>query len=192
MEIHKSGTLILPASVLSIGAFDGVHKGHQTLLKKAKERAERNRVPFVVYTFDPPPKVYFKNGMKLTTLAEKLYLLERLGAEHVIVGSFDEAFTQQEVPIFIEEIKDLHPIEIWEGPNFYFGKGRKGNIEVLRHYFHVEVLTPVQYQGGDIISSTRIRDLLLQGQYSQAEHLLGWKLYKSDVFKRTKVLSKIL
>ncbi|WP_257350968.1 FAD synthetase family protein [Pseudalkalibacillus decolorationis] len=173
MEIYTPGALKLPASALTIGALDGVHLGHQALLLKTKERAEKLEVPFVVYTFDPPPKVFFKDCLMLTSLDEKLQRLNMLGVEHVVVGKFDETFTKQEVPIFIEELKELNPIEIWEGPNFLFGKNRKGNVEVLRRYFNVGVLNPMKCEQGETISSSRIRQLVQQGNYPQAKKLLG-------------------
>ncbi|WP_049683927.1 hypothetical protein [Peribacillus loiseleuriae] len=86
MNIHTPGTLQLSASVLTIGALDGIHRGHQALLLKAKERSVKLRVPFVVYTFEPPPKVYFKDCQQLMSVEEKLQRLDMLGADFVIVG----------------------------------------------------------------------------------------------------------
>ncbi|HEY9577734.1 MAG TPA: FAD synthetase family protein [Pseudobacillus sp.] len=173
MDIHTPGTLQLSASVLTIGALDGIHRGHQALLTKAKERAEKLKVPFVVYTFDPPPKVFFKGCQQLMSVEEKLHALERMGADHVVVGPFDEAFTNQEVSDFIAELQKMNPVEIWEGPDFLFGKNRKGTIEVLRRYFNVGIVKPLTCREGETISSTRIRKLLQQGHYSCAKELLG-------------------
>lgn len=183
LEIHTSGFLEIPASVVTIGAFDGIHKGHQCLLSKAQERATQLDVPLVVYTFDPPPKVYFNNCRLLTTLDEKKQLLKRFGVDHLIIGMFNETFIQQEVPVFIEELKKLSPLELWEGPNFQFGKGRKGNIELLRRHFNVQVLHPVITDERELISSSRIRQLMQQGHYLQAEHLLGWSLPNKSFMK---------
>ncbi|WP_066062294.1 FAD synthetase [Neobacillus soli] len=173
MEIHTSGTLKLPKSVITIGALDGVHRGHQALLLKTKERAEKLGVPFVVYTFDPPPKVFFKKCQMITTLEEKLNRLEMLGVEYVIVGQFNEAFTKQTVSSFINELQTINPVEIWEGPNFQFGKDRKGSIADLKHYFNVGVLNPLRCEQDELISSSRIRTLLKQGNYTLAKKLLG-------------------
>jgi len=173
LDIHTPGTLQLSASVLPIGALDGIHRGHQALLLKAKERAKKLKVPFVVYTFDPPPKVFFKGCQQLMSVEEKLLALERIGADHVIVGSFNEAFTKQEVPDFIAELQKMNPVEVWEGPDFLFGKNRKGTIEVLRRYFYVGIVKPLTCNEGETISSTRIRKLLQQGHYSRAKELLG-------------------
>ncbi|MFK2825754.1 FAD synthetase family protein [Bacillus sp. B190/17] len=185
MDIHTPGTLQLPASVLTIGALDGIHRGHQALLVKAKERAEKIGVPFVVYTFDPPPKVFFKRCQQLMSIEEKLNRLEVMGADHVIVGPFDEAFTKKEVPEFIEELQEMNPVEIWEGPNFLFGKNRKGTIEVLRRYFKVEVLQPLMCEQGEMISSTRIRNLLKQGKFSQAVKLMGEERFTTSILGST-------
>jgi riboflavin kinase / FMN adenylyltransferase len=173
LEIHAPGTLKLLGSTLTIGALDGVHLGHQALLLKTKERAEKFGVPFVVYTFDPPPKVFFEKCQMITSLDEKLSRLERLGAEYVIVGQFNEAFTKQTVTSFIKELRLINPVEIWEGPNFQFGKDRRGTIEDLKAYFKVGILNPLQCEQGELISSTRIRKLLRQGNYSLAIKLLG-------------------
>ncbi|VEF47184.1 riboflavin biosynthesis protein [Bacillus freudenreichii] len=183
MDIHTSGSVNLAASVLTIGAFDGVHKGHQKLLAKTKERARRRGVPFVVYTFDPPPKVYFGRGQLLTTLEEKLYRLERIGADQVIVGRFDEDYMKKDMLEFIEELRDVNPLEIWEGPNFRFGKGRKGTLDVLGQHFNLGVLHPVECPDNEMISSTRIRQLIEAGEYSKAEQLLGWDLASPAAFQ---------
>lgn len=173
MKIHTPGTLKLKKSALTIGALDGVHRGHQALLLKTKERADMFGVPFVVYTFDPPPKVFFKKCQMITSLDEKLNRLKMLGAEHVIVGPFNEAFTNQSVSSFIADVQTINPVEIWEGPNFQFGKDRKGTIDDLRNYFNVGILNPLKCEQGELISSTRIRLLLQQGNYSLAKRLLG-------------------
>jgi len=191
LEVHTSGSAILAASVLTIGAFDGVHRGHQRLLAKTKERAERRGVPFAVYTFDPPPKVFFGRGQMLTTLEEKLYRLECLGADHVIVGRFNEDYMKKDVTDFIDELHDVNPLEIWEGPNFRFGKGRKGTLDLLKQHFRIGVLHPVECSEKEMISSTRIRQLVEAGEYLRAEHLLGWDLVSSSAFKNLG-LAKVL
>lgn len=173
LEIHSQGMLQLPASVLTIGALDGVHRGHQMLLQKAKERAKFHNVPLVVYTFDPPPKVYLQRCHMITTLEEKLFRLEKMGADHVIVAKFNREFMNQSAEQFIDEIKQIHPIEIWEGPNFKFGKNRSGTIERLQQHFYVGILEPITCEKGERISSTRIRHLIKKGNYKIAEKLLG-------------------
>ncbi|GAA0429302.1 hypothetical protein GCM10008983_02040 [Lentibacillus halophilus] len=172
MKVHSADTLQLPESLVTIGAFDGVHVGHQTLIKNARLQAKAYNVPLVVYTFDPPPKVYFQHAILLTPLSEKLKKLEKLGVDHVITASFDAAFLSRGTDMFINELKELNPIEIWEGPDFRFGRDRNGDINTLKEYFSVEVFEPIHCDEGEVISSTRIRTLLLNNQIKDAQQLL--------------------
>jgi riboflavin kinase/FMN adenylyltransferase len=174
VEVYTDGKLRLSCSVLAIGALDGVHRGHQALIKHAKNHANRVGVPLVVYTFDPPPNVYFKNTMLLTPLTEKVERLQLLGVDYVIVAPFDKSYINREVNAFLNEISDLNPLEIYEGPDFRFGKDREGDIETLRQKFSVNVIEPICCSTGKIISSSRIRNLITQGRLLQAEQLLGW------------------
>jgi riboflavin kinase/FMN adenylyltransferase len=176
VQIHASGTLRLPASVLTIGAMDGIHAGHQNLLVHARQRADEFGVPLVVYTFDPPPRVYFQHTLLLTSLEEKLRRLEMLKADHVIAAPFNADFVTRGVGTFLKELFHLHPLEIWEGSDFRFGSNRDGDINTLREHFDVRILDPVRCGSGHIISSSRIRSLLLQGERLEAEKLLGWPL----------------
>lgn len=76
MEVHQAQTLRVPSSVSSIGVFDGVHRGHQALIRQARDRAVRLGVPMVIHTFDPPPRNYFEGAPALTPLPEKLRWLD--------------------------------------------------------------------------------------------------------------------
>ncbi|WP_240375862.1 FAD synthetase family protein [Bacillus piscicola] len=180
MEVHRAETLQLPASLLTIGALDGIHLGHQALINHARKRAERFNVPLVVYTFDPPPKVYFQHSKLLTPLPEKLKRLEKMGVEHVVIASFDAKFLSKGTDAFIKEIKCLNPVEIWEGSDFRFGRNRDGDIHLLRKHFSVGIFEPVRCNAGEIISSTRIRKLLSNDSMEKAEQLLGWPIRKCD------------
>lgn len=175
MIVHSDQSLHLPAAVLTIGALDGVHIGHQTLINMAKRRAEELKVPLVVYTFDPPPKVYFLNKKFLTTLPEKLKRLSILGADHVVVASFDSGYLNREASSFLAELSLLNPMEIWTGPDFHFGKNKQGDVSTLKERFTVHVLEPVRCRLGDIVSSSRIRTLIEEKRYLEAELLLGWQ-----------------
>ncbi|MBI0576910.1 FAD synthetase family protein [Neobacillus cucumis] len=174
MQTFFAGALQLSASVLTIGALDGVHKGHQALIKTAKGRAIELGVPLVVYTFDPPPRVYFKNALLLSSLTEKLLKLQSLGVDFCLIAPFNEHYMTKDVSSFIEEITELNPVEIWEGPDFHFGKNREGNIAALQKFFTVNIMESLRCPSGEIISSSRIRGLLKENKRVQAEQLLGW------------------
>lgn len=176
MQTHAPGTLQISASVLTIGALDGVHRGHQELIRQAHQRAQQLGVPLVVYTFDPPPRVYFQKVLLLTALPEKLERLRSLGVDHVIVAPFDNDYATKDVKSFLDEIAELNPQEIWEGQDFRFGRNREGDIYTLRERFQVQIVDPVCCSSGKVISASRIRELLKKDKLKQAEQLLGWPL----------------
>jgi riboflavin kinase / FMN adenylyltransferase len=173
MRISEQNQLKLENSVVTIGAFDGIHRGHQALIKKAKLQANLYGVPLVVYTFDPPPKVYFQNQSMLTSLPEKKRFLEALGVSYTVFASFDEAYAARSAQDFIDELNDVNPREIWVGPGFNFGKGKSGSLEDLNNAFNAYQHPVVTCPKGEVISSTRIRKLFEHKETKQAYDLLG-------------------
>lgn len=163
----------LSGSVIAIGAFDGVHQGHQSVIREAVERSEILGVPSLVYTFDPPPRFYFQGVRILTPVEEKLNLMGQLGVDHVVVAPFDEFYVSRPPIDFIKDLMNFNPLEIIVGNNFRFGKDRVGDIHLLANYFNVRVIEPVCCTGGKVISSTRIRELISQGNIQESMALLG-------------------
>lgn len=182
MQTHKLNSLQLPECILTIGALDGLHKGHQTLILHARRRAREMEVPLVVYTFDPPPKVFFQRAMLLTPLDKKLTMLERMGVDHTIITPFNAKFMTQGTEAFLEELTKLNPREIFEGHDFRFGRNREGDINTLGKHFKVSILEPVKCTEGKVISSTRIRNLFAQGKIHEAYNLLNWSWLKETSF----------
>jgi riboflavin kinase / FMN adenylyltransferase len=173
MRIYRNNQLKLEQSVVTIRAFDGIHRGHQALIKKAKLQADLYGVPLVVYTFDPPPKVYFQNQSILTSLTEKKSFLKALGVTYTVFASFDEEYASRGVQDFIDELSDVNPMELWVGPGFHFGKGKSGTIEDLEKAFNAYQHPSVTCPNGEVISSTRIRQLFQHEELEQAYYLLG-------------------
>lgn len=174
--IHDYSVPELEKSIVSIGVFDGVHKGHQTVIRNAVEKGKELQIPNVVYTFDPPPRSYFQGAQVLTPINEKLNRFQELGVEHVIVIRFDELYVTRRASYFIQELQRLCPIEIYVGEDFRFGKNREGDIELLMKYFDVSIVEEVCCEEGERISSTRIRNHLFQGELQRSQSLLGWPL----------------
>ncbi|WP_423410537.1 FAD synthetase [Heyndrickxia sp. MSNUG] len=174
MKAHVYTTLELPQSIVAIGAFDGVHRGHQAVIRQAVQRGRKLMVPSVVYTFDPPPRVFFQGVRMLTTVEEKLFKMEKLGAHHSVVARFDEMYARRSAYEFIETLAKLNPLEVMVGGDFRFGKDRLGDIALLEKYFQVRVTKPVCCSKGSPISSTRIRQLLSEGEVHLSNTLLGW------------------
>ncbi|WP_035711429.1 FAD synthetase family protein [Salibacterium aidingense] len=173
MHIYADNQLTLPSSVVSIGAFDGMHRGHQALIKYSVARARKLDVPAVVYTFDPPPRAHFQNSVVLTTIEEKVKLIRQLGADYTIVAQFNDEYASRPPTSFIKEMAFLRPEEIRVGPNFQFGKEKQGDVELLSEYFNVYVLPFVTCDEGKRISSTRVRELLQKDEWKKACHLIG-------------------
>lgn len=174
MESHLYTSLTLPCSVIAIGAFDGVHRGHQAVIRQAVQRGKQLNAPSLVYTFDPPPRVYFQGARLLTSIHEKVTKLEKLGVDHVMFARFDQIYAQSSAYEFIKTLSRLNPLEVIVGEDFRFGKNREGDITLLNKHFHVRQIEPVCCSSGNPISSTRIRQLLSIGETQISNSLLGW------------------
>jgi riboflavin kinase/FMN adenylyltransferase len=167
------------STVVVIGVFDGVHKGHQALLNRAKEIADGRSI--IALTFDPHPRAVFAPDSvppMLTTLADRIELLKIHNADQVAVMKFNEQFAAMSPEKFVEDIlvKQLHVSTVIVGKNFTYGAKAAGNVETLkedgaRHNFSVDVQELAG--GAEVISSSRIRNLVLEGKVEEARELLS-------------------
>jgi riboflavin kinase / FMN adenylyltransferase len=160
-------------TVVAVGSFDGLHLGHQALLGRLKERARHYRVPSVVYTFDPPTRVLTQGVEFLSTLPEKLELLERYGIDEVIAVPFTAEFAARPKAEFLGDLLSLRPRALVVGEDFYFGRGREGNISDLKDVTRDVIALPMHSLGGEDIKSTRIREFLKVGDVEGAGRFLG-------------------
>lgn len=158
--------------VVAIGSFDGLHLGHQHLLHQAQQEARSRHLPLLVYTFDPPSKVFMKGEGFLTDLAEKVELLRGLGVEIGLIVPFTEAFSKRSKDEFLGDLRALEAQLIYVGEDFRFGQGRAGGLEDLNHVAPTQII-PLLELGGSPVKSSRIRDLLRLGQVEEAKRLLG-------------------
>lgn len=172
---HRERELALPASIVTIGAFDGVHRGHQELIRQTIATAQRHGLPAVVYTFDRPPKVYFGQAEALISLTERLDRIAALKPDHIIVARFDRDYAHRTAADFVAELRNLHPLQILVGHDFRFGSCQSGNTALLRQYFNTYNPPPVRCSDGKIVSSSRIRSLRQSGFAAAAALLEGWK-----------------
>jgi riboflavin kinase/FMN adenylyltransferase len=168
--------------VLTVGSFDGLHVAHQAILKEVSRRAKLVRGHSLVVTFDPHPRIVL-DGVDapalLTTLEEKLDLLQDRSIDYTLVWPFTRRLASWPAPRFVEEIlwKRLGVREMVIGHNHAFGHDRQGRQQTLRdlgkrYHFTVTAIDPVLYRG-DPISSTRIRRRLLSGDVVSAAEMLG-------------------
>ena len=175
----------LRGGVVAIGNFDGVHRGHQAVLSRALERAEALGVPALVLTFEPHPRTVFnpdKPVFRLTPPPLRARILEAMGFHSVIEYPFDREFSQRSAEDFVQSILGdwLGAKEVVTGFDFHFGKGREGGPAYLmqagsRHGFGVCLVDAFRDEGTEVISSSRIRGLIADGDVAQAAGLLGYR-----------------
>jgi len=169
-------------TVLTLGVFDGLHLGHQLIMRMVVERAhETGAVPTVI-TFDPHPRAVLHPESApplLQTLDQKVEGFGVMGIEQTIVIRFDEAFSQIRAKDFLRDVvKDrLQAKEVYLGRGFAFGHNREGNIELLRRVsadlgFVADEVPEVQFRN-QRVSSSKVRRLLLDGRVNLARRLLG-------------------
>lgn len=163
----------LSASVLTLGAFDGVHAGHQALICGAIMRARQLGVPAVVWTFDPPPKVFFGRACQLTSLDAKLARISAFAPDVIVVSEFDSLFRATSAQSFMDDMSRISPKEVHVGGDFRFGARQAGDVALLATRFNVRIKPPILCSAGKVVSSTRIRALREQGLFDMAEKLLG-------------------
>ncbi|MGY3528270.1 FAD synthetase [Bradyrhizobium sp. USDA 4452] len=175
VAFHRDGELALTASVVTIGAFDGVHRGHQELLRQTIAAARRRGVPAVVYTFDPPPKVYFGKAEALISLREKLDRIATFAPHHIVVADFNQIYVRRSAAEFLAELRRLRPHEVIVGEDFRFGSCKGGTAQLLRQHFDTRILPPVRCRNGEVVSSSRIRLLRRSGLSAAAAALEDWR-----------------
>ncbi|MBS0240765.1 MAG: bifunctional riboflavin kinase/FAD synthetase [Proteobacteria bacterium] len=177
----------LKGAALAIGNFDGVHRGHQALLARARDRAQATArggaLPLAgAMVFEPHPREFFhpeRPHFRLSSLERKLALFERYGLDVAIVMPFDKDFASLDADQFIERVLvgGLAVRHVVIGYDFFFGKGRNGDAKHMQKRgaelgFGVSVIPPVA-QDGEVISSSAIRSEIAQGDVATAAQMLG-------------------
>jgi riboflavin kinase/FMN adenylyltransferase len=166
---------------LTIGNFDGVHRGHQALLARVVTAARARGIVAAVMTFEPHPRELFtpdRAPMRISSLRDKLDALAEQGVDRVIVEHFNRAFASLTADAFVELLVDgCQARWLLVGDDFRFGARRSGDIALLQQYaargaFELEQM-PTVVEGGERISSSAVRAALAAGDLRRAEHLLG-------------------
>ncbi|MBN6150919.1 bifunctional riboflavin kinase/FAD synthetase [Xanthomonas sp. AmX2] len=178
----EGGTLFPQGSVVCIGAFDGLHLGHRALVRHALARARALGVPAVALSFEPLPREFFATELpppRLTLARAKVEGLHKLGVDSVGLLRFDRRLSSMSAQDFVQRtlVERLQAREVWIGPAFRFGHRRGGDIALLQQMgaqlgFSAGEIEPVHLRE-ERISSTRIRELLVAGEFAHAAELLG-------------------
>jgi riboflavin kinase/FMN adenylyltransferase len=167
---------------LTIGNFDGVHRGHRALIERVTSKARELGLTACVLTFEPHPREFFAGeaaATRLTRLRDKLELIAAAGIDHVHVARFDQRFAALSAQRFVEQalVRGLGTQWLLVGRDFRFGAGRQGDYAALeaaaaRHGFEVQSMPDVLF-GGARVSSSAVRAALQAGELAAAERLLG-------------------
>ncbi len=189
MQVHRN-IQELPAfrnAVVTIGTFDGVHLGHRSIIRQMKTVAEQVDGETLIITFHPHPRRIVGKAAQpvqlLTSLPEKIELLRQEGIDHLVVVPFTQDFAAQSPEDYVEEflVRNFHPHTIIIGYDHRFGRNRAGDFKLLeayaaRHCFSL-VEIPARLLQEASISSTRIRNALLEGDVKLAASLLGYPYF---------------
>nr|WP_244468039.1 bifunctional riboflavin kinase/FAD synthetase [Nitratireductor soli] len=175
----------LRGGVVAIGNFDGVHRGHQSVLEPALEIAARDQVPAIVLTFEPHPRRVFRPAVplfRITPAPMKARLLCQLGFDAVVEHAFTRAFAGFSPEEFVQTIlvRGLGISHVVTGFDFHYGRNRGGTPQTLAEAgrandFGVTVVQAFSDEGGAVVSSSRIRGLLGEGDVAEAAGLLGYR-----------------
>lgn len=189
MKVYYS-TDTIPAfekAVVTIGTFDGVHTGHTRILEQLKQEAARIGGETVIITFHPHPRKVIVSGQPaihlINTIDEKIELLHKNGINHLVVVPFTDDFARQTPEDYIEQflIEKFHPHTVIIGYDHRFGKDRRGDYKLLEKYsdrlgFRLMEI-PAHLINHNTVSSTRIREAVLQGNTDTANTLLGYDFF---------------
>ncbi len=170
------------STVLTIGNFDGVHLGHEALLARLIAHARRVALPAAVMTFEPHPREFFgpdSAPARLTSLREKLRLLQAAGVDQTYICRFNARFAGLNAEDFVERllVRGLGVRHLIIGDDFRFGSGRSGDFEMLRragaeHRFGLEAMETISV-AGERVSSSAVREALQEADLTHADRLLG-------------------
>ncbi len=172
----------LRGAIIALGNFDGFHLGHQAVVARAIAKARAEGRPAIVATFDPHPVRLFRPDappFRLTTLDQRERLFAAVGADAMLVFQFNAALAARSAEAFVAMLaQDFGAAGVVTGEDFTFGKGRSGNVDVLRDLgrplgLSAEAVAPVMDERGEVISSSRIRDALVAGDCASATRLLS-------------------
>ena len=169
-------------SVIAIGNFDGLHVGHQRVLKEAKKKAKRKKKKFGLVTFEPVPTMFFNKDIKnhrINSLNQKIYFLKKFKLDFLIIVNFNKFFSNLSAEEFVKKILfiKLKSKYIFVSQNFKFGKKRLGDIKTLKKleekFLYKTLITAPQKKNKIVVSSTLIRKMIFKGQVHQVKKLLG-------------------
>ena len=184
MKIYKNTNLKNKhcKGVLAIGNFDGIHLGHQKVIKEAKKKANKKKLPFGIMSFEPMPVMFFNKKLRnhrINSLDQKMSQLKRLKLDFLIIKKFNKKFSRLTAEKFIEKMifKKTKCRYLYVSSNFRFGFKRKGNIRTLKKFEkkfnYKNIIIKSFKKKNNVISSTLIRKKIREGKIQEANQLLN-------------------
>ena len=184
MIVYKNSNKKLTRTVVAIGNFDGLHLGHQKVLRQARNRAKKYKLKFGAVTFEPVPVMFFNKDIKnhrINNLKQKILALKKLKLDFLRIIKFNKKFSKLSPEQFIERIiyKNLNSKFVFVSKNFRFGKNREGGIRTLikheKHFSYKTIITKPLKKNNQVLSSSIIRSKISSGKIDKASNFLGRK-----------------
>lgn len=203
MQVHRSIEQLpkFRNSVVTIGTFDGVHRGHQKIIAELKQEAARVNGETIIITFHPHPRKIVQPDKPLqliNTLDEKIKLLRLAAIDHLVIVPFTPEFAELTADEYIENflIRNFQPASVIIGYDHHFGKGRTGNYKLLEaksaqfNYHLIEI--PGQILNEITVSSTKIRNAIFSSDIAAANDLLGYSFFFEGIVVQGDQLGRTL
>jgi len=184
MIIYKNSNKKLTRTVVAIGNFDGLHLGHQKVLKQARDKAKKYKLKFGVITFEPVPVMFFNKNIinhRINNLQQKIFALKKLKLDFLKIIKFNKKFSKLNPEQFIERIicKNINSKFVFVSKNFRFGKNRAGSIKTLikyeKYFYYKTIITKPLKKNSQVLSSSIVRSKISSGEIDKANNFLGRK-----------------
>ena len=199
--VNSLDSKITNNTIATLGTFDGVHIGHQKILKKMIKLARKNNLESVVLTFFPHPRMVLHKDSKiklLNTIEERIEILKKSGLDHIVLQEFTKEYSRMPAREFVRDIlvNQLQVKTVIVGYDHHFGRNRSANIEDLRefgeHYDFNVIEIPAQEINEVSVSSTKIRLALKKGDIAKANKYLGYNFILSGTVVKGNSLGKTI
>ena len=199
--VHSNTAPFNSETIVTIGTFDGVHIGHQKIIKKIINASKKNNLKSVVFTFFPHPRMVLQKDTDIkliNTLNERSDILDNLGLDYLFIHEFTKEFSRLTAKEFVSDIlvHQLHIKKIIIGYDHHFGRNRTANIDDLKLFGALYGFEVIEISAQDIndvaVSSTKIRNALYNGDIKTANTYLGYNFMITGKVKRGKGLGKQL
>ncbi|PWA11732.1 bifunctional riboflavin kinase/FAD synthetase [Flavobacterium laiguense] len=200
-DFHTTANGTIKKTILTLGTFDGVHFGHKKILERVTQNTENGKYESLVLTFFPHPRMVLQEGSEiklLNSLDEKIHLLEEIGIQNLVIHPFDEKFSRLTAEEFVKNVlvDQFHIQKIIIGHDHRFGRNRTANIDDLKAFgkqydFEVEEISAQEIKEVSV-SSTKIRNALIEGNVALANEYLGYNYSLTGTITKGKQLGRTI